>query len=361
MGDFVNIANLSNMVDLLSSLVNRVLRKFDLALIMSKWKHNFLEQLPQFLPALTCLYDLTLVVVSWKFEKLVEIEKDEQRHYAIDLEFDGIVDLVNQTIRLIYECTNSVQFLDLKTLLISRYIDFMLSFKVFYVRFQADNSFDNFQEFFNSNMQLLLIKRDMQFQLLELFLIKEVRLGHLLNVDLDRDDEEDVNYEDYTEKIDESYLQEKSMFDDDDQTLQPSTEDSSTTRNQEVEAKKKEKIWNLEKDLSVFTLKLISLVNVLLVQDELYNRIKLNKDKLGSVFAKIIQQQDEHANTIKNQAVSNKERESEESRISENAQQSLVEDNNGNEVVERDESIAIEVDVPESGSMVDIETPSSVI
>ena len=200
MGDFVNIANLSNMVDLLSSLVNRVLRKFDLALIMSQWKHNFLEQLPQFLPALTCLYDLTLVVVSWKFEKLVEIEKDEQRHYAIDLEFDGIVDLVNQTIRLIYECTNSVQFLDLKTLLISRYIDFMLSFKVFYVRFQADNSFDNFQEFFNSNMQLLLIKRDMQFQLLELFLIKEVRLGHLLNVDLDRDDEEDVNYEDYTEK-----------------------------------------------------------------------------------------------------------------------------------------------------------------
>ena len=361
MGDFVNIANLSNMVDLLSSLVNRVLRKFDLALIMSQWKHNFLEQLPQFLPALTCLYDLTLVVVSWKFEKLVEIEKDEQRHYAIDLEFDGIVDLVNQTIRLIYECTNSVQFLDLKTLLISRYIDFMLSFKVFYVRFQADNSFDNFQEFFNSNMQLLLIKRDMQFQLLELFLIKEVRLGHLLNVDLDRDDEEDVNYEDYTEKIDESYLQEKSMFDDDDQTLQPSTEDCSTTRNQEVEAKKKEKIWNLEKDLSVFTLKLISLVNVLLVQDELYNRIKLNKDKLGSVFAKIIQQQDEHANTIKNQAVSNKERESEESRISENAQQSLVEDNNGNEVVERDESIAIEVDVPEPGSIVNIETPSSVI
>ena len=245
--------------------------------------------------------------------------------------------------------------------MISRYIDFMLSFKVFYVRFQADNSFDNFQEFFNSNMQLLLIKRDMQFQLLELFLIKEVRLGHLLNVDLDRDDEEDVNYEDYTEKIDKSYLQEKSMFDDDDQTLQSSTEDSSTTRNQEVEAKKKEKIWNLEKDLSVFTLKLISLVNVLLVQDELYNRIKLNKDKLGSVFAKIIQQQDEHANTIKNQAVSNKERESEESRISENAQQSLVEDNNGNEVVERDESIAIEVDVPERGSMVDIETPSSVI
>lgn len=277
------------------------------------------------------------------------------------MEFDGIVDLVNQTIRLIYECTNSVQFLDLKTLLISRYIDFMLSFKVFYVRFQADNSFDNFQEFFNSNMQLLLIKRDMQFQLLELFLIKEVRLGHLLNVDLDRDDEEDVNYEDYTEKIDESYLQEKSMFDDDDQTLQPSTEDCSTTRNQEVEAKKKEKIWNLEKDLSVFTLKLISLVNVLLVQDELYNRIKLNKDKLGSVFAKIIQQQDEHANTIKNQAVSNKERESEESRISENAQQSLVEDNNGNEVVERDESIAIEVDVPEPGSIVNIETPSSVI
>ncbi|CAX45677.1 cohesin complex subunit, putative [Candida dubliniensis CD36] len=362
MGDFVNIANLSNMADLLSSLVNRVLRKLDLALIMAQWKHNFVEQLPQFLRALTCLYDLTLVVISWKFEKLVEIEKDEQHHYAMDLEFDEIVNLVNQTIRLIYECTNSVQFLDLKTLLVSRYIDFVLSFKVFYVRFQADNGFDNFQEFFNNNMQLLLIKKDMQFQLLELFLIKEVRLGHLLNVELDRDDEEDVNYEDYTEKSNDSFLQDKSMFDDDaedDPTSQPPAEGNSSIANQEVQAKKKEKIWNFEKDLSVYTLKLISLVNVSLVQDDLYNRIKLNKDKLGSVFSKIIQQQDEHANNIKNQAVANEEQDTEQSRMSENVQPTSVEDSNGNEVVERDESIAIEIDVPESEPMIDVETSSA--
>ena len=42
------------------------------------------------------------------------------------------------------------------------------------------------------------------------------------------------------------------MFDDDDQTLQPSTEDSSTTRNQEVEAKKRKRFGTLKRSLGLY-------------------------------------------------------------------------------------------------------------
>ena len=114
LGDFVNIANLTQASELITTLVSKVLRKFDLALIKSQWKHNFLQQMGMFLKSLTSLYDLVLVIVSWKFERLMETSKDDQHHTAIDLEFDGIVDLINQTMRLVYECSTNVEFVDLK-------------------------------------------------------------------------------------------------------------------------------------------------------------------------------------------------------------------------------------------------------
>lgn len=283
LGDFVNIANLTQATELITTLVSKVLRKFDLALIKSQWKHNFLQQMGMFLKSLTSLYDLVLVIVSWKFERLMETSKDDQHHTAIDLEFDGIVDLINQTMRLVYECSTNVEFVDLKTILIMKYIDFMLSFKVFYVKFEADNEFDNFQLYFNTNMQLLVIKRDMQLQILQLFLVKEVKLASLLQVDLDRADEEDVNFDDYTEN--DRTIAESSMFDDEDlQTTRGSTNSDENLR--------LEKIWSFEKDLSVYTLKLLSLVNLLLVHEDVYSRVRMNKDKLGSVFAKSIEQQE---------------------------------------------------------------------
>ena len=282
LGDFVNIANLSQASELITTLVSKVLRKFDLALIRSQWKHNFLQQMDSFLKSLTSLYDLVLVIVSWKFERLMETSKDDQHHTAIDLEFDGIVDLVNQTMRLVYECSTSVEFVDLKTILIMKYIDFMLSFKVFYVKFEADNEFDNFQLFFNTNKQLLVIKRDMQLQILQLFLVKD-KLASLIQVDLDRADEEDVNFDDYTEN--DRTITESSMFDDED--LRAARGSTNSDENLKLE-----KIWSFEKDLSVYTLKLLSLVNLLLVNEDVYSRVKMNKDKLGSVFAKILEQQE---------------------------------------------------------------------
>ncbi|RCK63601.1 Cohesin subunit SCC3 [Candida viswanathii] len=291
LGDFVNIANLSDVSGLITTLVNKVLRKFDLALIRSQWKHNFLQQLPTFLESLTRIYDLVLVIVSWKFERLMETTKEDQNRIAIDLEFDGIVDLINQTMRLVYECSTFPEFVDLKTTLIMKYIDFLLSFKVFYVKFEGDNDIENFLLFFNSNKQLLIVKRDMQLQILQVFLVKEVKLAHVLQVELDRDDEEDVNFDDYIEQASDRSSPESSMFEEQDlQASQASNNDSDA---------KKEQTWRFEKDLSVYTLKLLSLVNLLLVQEDVYSRVSMNKDKLGSVFGKILERQEVQEKNIK--------------------------------------------------------------
>ncbi|EMG49988.1 psc3 Cohesin subunit psc3 [Candida maltosa Xu316] len=327
LADFVNVANLANIANLINSLVFKVLRKFDVALVVSQWKHNFLQQLPTFLKSLTSVYDLILVIASWKFERLLETKEEEQHHIAIDLEFDGIVDLVNQTIRLIYESTREPQFVDLKTLLIMKYIDLVLSFKIFYVKFQSNNSFENFQSFFNSNMQLIVIKDEMQKQILDLFLVKEVKLAHILETDLDREDEEDVNFDDYIDKDADQTSLETSMFaDEESQTV-------GSSNNEQVEAVKKEKVWGYEKDLSVHTLKIISLANLSLVSENIIKRVKLNKDKLGNVFEKIIQQQEEHEKQVKESnkntnVITEVEEEpvQEESSVVENEEQSEVTD-----------------------------------
>ena len=305
LGDFVNIANLSDASELITVLVSKVLRKFDLALIRSQWKHNFLQQMPTFLKSMTSIYDLILVIVSWKFERLMEASKEDQNHIDINFEFDGIVELVNQTMRLVYQCSTTAEFVDLKTILILKYIDFILSFKVFYVKFEGDNEFDNFQLFFNSNMQLLVIKNDMQFQILQVFLVKEVKLAHVLQVDLDRADEEDVNFDDYIENDNNNRsIAESSMFDDEE--LQ-----ATSTSNGDDENSEKEKIWSFEKDLSVYTLKLLSLVNLLLIQEDIYSRVKMNKEKLGNVFGKILEQQELQEKSIKEKNTRSNEQQSE--------------------------------------------------
>ncbi|RLV94700.1 Cohesin subunit SCC3 [Spathaspora sp. JA1] len=273
LGNHINISNLERIGDLNEILIQKVLRKLDLAIIISEWKYNFIQKLPDFMQSVQKLFDLLLVVLSWKFEKLIELPIENQFHKDIEVEFDGFVDLVNQMIRLIFECKDH-NLVDLKTLLATKYIDLMLYFRIFYVKFSQENQFENFQSFYDNNLQVLLIRQDIQYELLELFLIKEVRLAHELNVDLDRSDEEDVNYDDYIES--QPQEAEVSIFDEEQETeTRPSSAENS-------------RVWKYEKELTVYTLKLISLVHVSVLQEDIYARIKLNANKFGSLFSMVI-------------------------------------------------------------------------
>ncbi|EGW32635.1 uncharacterized protein SPAPADRAFT_61697 [Spathaspora passalidarum NRRL Y-27907] len=317
LGDHINISNLERIEDLNETLVKKVLRKLDLAIIMAEWKYNFLQKLPDFIQSMQKLIDLLLIVLSWKFEKLMELPSEHQHHKDIEAEFDSIIDMVNQMIRLIYECKD-VNLVDLKTLLAIKYVDLLTFFRIFYVKFNQDNQFENFQSFYSSNLQLLMIRRDLQNELLELFLIKEVRLAHELNVDLDRGDEEDVNYDDYLE-LPPSEI-EVSIFDEENAALESEGSSRPST------AQNAERAWLYEKELSVYSLKLISLVNLSLLHDDIYSRIRLNADKLGGIFGTIITRQDEHIAKIKEKQQLQPEPESELATIADEQQPETIQE-----------------------------------
>lgn len=92
------------------------------------------------------------------------------------------------------------KLIDFKCQLIYQYINLMISFRLFYIKFQDDNDFKHFKVYFRLNKSVIMIKQDLQMELLEMFLIKEVKLANVLEIELDRDDEEGVHYEEYLEK-----------------------------------------------------------------------------------------------------------------------------------------------------------------
>lgn len=54
---------------------------------------------------------------------------------------------------------------------------------------------------------------------------------------------------------------------------------------------KQDEIWKLEKDLAVYSLKLISLVKLQLISNNVYQRLKKNAGQLGEVYYKLIEQE----------------------------------------------------------------------
>ncbi|KAG7662157.1 IRR1 [[Candida] subhashii] len=294
LGCHVNIAQLSNISDLIDALVSKTFGVVQLPIIMASLRYNFLQQLPSFRESIETILDLLLTVLSWKCERLILLPSEHQQYVNITTEFEDMVDVVKQVARLIGHCDKNEKLVDLKTLLCEKYIDFLVSFKIFYVRFDNKNEFNQFETFFSLHPQLWTISAELQSQLLELFLIKEVRLANELKVDLERGDQEGVNFDDYLE-ADETNQYEKSMFDDEnddeEEEEHPCSDEAET---EEVNSKKGDRIWNYEKSISLYTLKLISLINLSMVSDDIHKRLKLNADKLGSVYSRIINQLDEH-------------------------------------------------------------------
>ncbi|KAI5964010.1 IRR1 [Candida theae] len=315
-GNYVNIANLDKIDDLIYQFNNRILNKFDLNVVLNEWKHDFILQLPKFTNALVSVIELVFIISGWKFEKMIDTAPQDQHQFDVELEFEMVGDVVSNLIRYIDELKDlntatedtSVEDLDklveFKCQLINQYINLVISFRLFYVKFQDDNQFKHFKLFFRSNKPVIMIKRDLQMELLEMFLIKEMKLAHLLGIELDRDDEEGVHYEDYVEKqVQVGQVEENEDAEDGENEEVDVDEDVDEeerrrrceTRRRSLRANKEQlkqvKIWDLEKDLSVYTLKLISLVKMQLVSQDIYQRLKKNAGKLGEVFYKVIEQE----------------------------------------------------------------------
>ena len=328
-GDHVNIANLDNIFDLLFSITHKLLVKLNMQVVLDQWKHNFLLQLPKFQEAMVNVYEFILVLVSWKFERLIDVPSGEQDQIEMDLEFECFPEIVDSLINCVKVCGNETKLMSFKSVIMMKYIDLVSSFKLFHLKYESVNKFKHFKKFFKLNRQLTHIDVVFQYDhLLELFLMKEVNLAHLTKVELERNDEEGVHYKEHivedAEEIDEASVNLTNIFSNDNEDdldpelvadLDPELVaelDSQLQKHrrqarekQIVEARKFQRrceiMWRLEKDLCVYVVKMISLLNLQLVKSEVYQRVRLNADKLGDVFADIIRQEDVKLANMKKQ------------------------------------------------------------
>ncbi|CAK9436778.1 uncharacterized protein LODBEIA_P13000 [Lodderomyces beijingensis] len=317
-GDHVNISNLDNIFDLLFNISGKLLSKLNLAVVLQDWKHNFILQLPTFTVAISNILDLVLIIASWKFEKLIDIPESEQGHVSIELEFDCFPEIVKSMIRLTTECLFQLEMLDLKSKLMTRYADLITSFKLFYLKFKDVNNFKEFKPFFSRNKELTQISASFQYdELLELFLAKEINLANILSVELDRQADEGVHYDDFIDNVemkeDDFNVNMTTAFSDSEfeSDCESVDENSQTQRRRErdqliLEAKraqfKNDVLWKVEQDFSIYAIKLIALFNLQMVKEEIYDRIRLNSDKLGDIFKQIVEQQDAKLAKIREQS-----------------------------------------------------------
>lgn len=236
---------------------------------------------------------------------MIDIPQQDQHQIDVELELEMIGDVVCNLIRYIDEMKelnngndhtkeDLHQLVAFRCQLIYQYINLIISFRLFYIKFYDDNNFKHFKAYFRLNKSVIMIKQDLQMELLETYLIKEMQLASILGIQLERDDEEGVHYEEYVEEE----LQKETVSSEDDEDAASYDDEKRQRREKQqrlqkakLEQLKQAKTWQLEKDLSVYTLKLISLMKLQLISNDIYQRLQKNAGKLGEVYYKLIEQE----------------------------------------------------------------------
>lgn len=276
--------------------------------------HDLLSHFYKVTDSYKIIFDYFLISDASKFEKLLQTnhpndfdiklmfqDSIEPIKYILNSfkQFDDSVNLLNERIgsssllmtvhetKLLIDSIN-----DLHTLFVVKLIDLVVSFKVFYEKFKSGNSFIRFNEFFNMPEVERYIKyslpSSLQNRLLNIFLLKESKLAHKLKVELDRNDQESVNntddIEDTGDQLDSMSSNEDNSGDDEARNYRKMVEELREQQQQQ------QSIWNAEKDICVYSVKLFTLINLGMVDEFIEKRIKLNAKKIGGLFGKIVQQ-----------------------------------------------------------------------
>lgn len=296
LGEFIDLSPVgSKLLEYLTKLVQNL----DLSLIAKEWLHNFLEVVDSVVTGYKVILDFVLVVYSWKIEHLIYTEN--QQRFDVIRSFSelepmskallSLLKSIDSTIAQVYSEETPIKsqliikLTELQTMSWAKFADLTTSFKIFYVKFKNNNLFRNFNMYFNQGFGLFVSNAypfELQHQLLRLFLYKEVRLAKLLNVELERNDEEDVNIEELAVDEIPEEAPPRSMFDEEEEH-----------ELEQFKPKGSDKAWMVEKDLCVFAIKLFSLLDLALVDEFVLERIRLNREVIGGVYLKIVKQNEE--------------------------------------------------------------------
>lgn len=289
--DYINLNEFDPTRALTSKLLS-VARELDLKSYIEKTPSIYMERHNELLYICKAIFDYFLTINSWKLEDLMNTPSAIQQNHDMEVTFPNVPfiiklheDYLDATTSIIITRPSQQKCIrDLQTLLCSKLIDFIVSMKVFYTRFQT-SAFKNLDYFVKIGKDVFVTRVNglLEALFLDVFLQKEGTLGVLLGVELERRGNEDVNFgvtEDDTIQTNQSES-ESSRFEQE-TALAPN---ESQTR--ALEKKKLQTLWNLEKDLCSFTLKLSTLVKLSCVSKAFAERLQLNAKVIGGLFQKI--------------------------------------------------------------------------
>lgn len=311
---------------LLEFVSTKFLSKIDFSSLIELWPNNYLQILTPMQVAWESLLDLLLMSMCWKLEDLVYASDDNT---ALLISVDLFLDEVEQNVQSLVKIFGSVQnaskdlndktsssdkamsqlvqkLVDFEIVLAHHLIDALVSIRVFYQRLRGGNSFKHFDLFFRNEHGIgkfveETLPADLQSSLLQVFFIGEAQLARLLAADLERGENEDVNYDDihfteiatFSEPVARE-ITEFGMSDDEEDELLSVRDPRIETEAREKEAtalsdsRKGQQVWEMERKFLVYLVKLLSLVNTGAFDQDVLDRLDLNASVLGDSYRSIV-------------------------------------------------------------------------
>lgn len=324
---FVAEPILDSPVSVLELLSVKLLSKVDFVSLVQHWPNNLLKLLPQLITGWKTVLSFILSSLCWKLEDLMYASNDNSAlTINIDVFLDDFSQIVPSIIATFIDIDRSIKKLNegtsdgdssLKQLILklveldaifgAEAIDMLVSVRVFYKKLLGSNSFRNFNEFFEDKTGFGKfiqgsVLNDLELALMNVFFVKEASLAALLNISLDRGDDEDVNVEDLVVRentVISEVPREPATFDSSDES---DSEEAELRRGQkaaeleirektaqaEAQFKRDQLVWFAEKNLCVFVVKLCSLINAGGLSESAWERLQLNGTELGGLFTKIL-------------------------------------------------------------------------
>lgn len=287
----------------------KLISKYDMGLILQRLPESYSRQAKEISQLWSSLIRLILLAFCWSVEDLTYASGDSSAS-SIDVGvfladyadiipslcsifisvLSGVKDLNDSVTEGSNLSRNLVETLvRLSSMFAANISDLLGALRSFYLRFNNERVFKNFNEFFQSQEKLEALvegnlDESIQDALLNDFLLKEASLGKILRVPLERGYDEDVNIDEY-------------LFDNNEgiEVVEPEiteTVEGDEVISDEVTAKltllNSVKKFNAEKDLCGFTLKLLILEKTGAFSTVVCDRIRLNEPVLGELFAEVI-------------------------------------------------------------------------
>lgn len=322
---------------LLETLRCKFIAKVEFGTLIKFWPNNYLKILEQMESSWQAILSLVLSSLCWKLEDLMYASNDNSAS-LINIEMflgeccESLQDIsrvfvtISQSLEELHEVTSGTnvsmkkliyRLVELQCIFAVDLGDAIVTMRTFYRRLRGRNTFTNFDEFFVNDQKLGAfingtVSEQIQKALLNVFFIKEARLAKVRGVQLERSNLDDVNYDDYfeiedcplTEDVqnDENAMYGGTAFDssdiedeENDRPLDPTMVEEATASANRLKrhAFKEQSVWNIEKDLCVYLVKVLSLLKAGTFPHLVLQRLKLNGDILGGLFSKILTSHEE--------------------------------------------------------------------